>query len=101
MLGVRAFAGYAANAEQGEVSLRAIHALMTLAPIGIMIVMIVAARAYRLDETAHQEIVKALSQGHLLMGVVAEAVPIIAHAEFGCYAVGDIIGIAGRHNRSA
>ena len=61
VLGVMALAGYAANVEQSELSLRAIHSLMTLAPIGIMIVMIVAARAYRLDEAAHQKIVKKLS----------------------------------------
>ena len=47
--GVLALAGYVANAEQTAASLAAIHGLMTLAPAAIMVVMVVAARAYRLD----------------------------------------------------
>ncbi len=59
--GVLASVGYVANAEQSEASLRAIHAMMTLLPAAIMVVMIIAARAYRLDEKAHQKIVRELS----------------------------------------
>ena len=54
--GVLALAGYVANAEQTPASLAAIHGLMTLAPAGIMIVMVVAARAYRLDAGAHRRL---------------------------------------------
>ncbi len=50
---VLAIAGYVANAEQTPASLSAIHGLMTLAPAGIMVFMILAARAYRLDAGAH------------------------------------------------
>ena len=53
---VLALAGYVANAEQTPASLAAIHGLMTLAPAGIMIVMVVAARAYRLDAGAHRRL---------------------------------------------
>lgn len=59
--GVLALVGYVANAEQSETSLRAIHALMTLVPAGIMVVMIIAARAYRLDKETHRQIVQELS----------------------------------------
>ena len=59
--GVLALVGYVANAEQSETSLRAIHALMTLVPAGIMLVMIIAARAYRLDKETHRQIVQELS----------------------------------------
>ena len=58
-----AVAGYVANVEQSESSLRAIHNLMTLTPAGIMLVMILAARFYRLDERAHREIVRELRAG--------------------------------------
>jgi GPH family glycoside/pentoside/hexuronide:cation symporter len=59
--GALAMVGYVANVEQSELSLRAIHGLMTLVPAGIMVVMIFAARAYRLDEATHQKIVQELS----------------------------------------
>ncbi len=59
--GVLAIGGYVANAQQSEASLDAIHAMMTLVPAGIMIVMIVVARAYHLDEATHQKIVQNLS----------------------------------------
>ena len=49
MAWVLGFAGYVANVEQTQGTLEAIRALMTLAPIAIMVVLIVAARAYRLD----------------------------------------------------
>jgi len=60
--GALAVAGYAANTDQSEVSLRAIHNLMTLAPAAIMVVMIVAARCYRLDESAHAELISSLRE---------------------------------------
>jgi len=55
--GVLAMAGYAANVEQNQASLDAIHNLMTLAPAAVMVMMIVAARFYQLDEQTHAEIV--------------------------------------------
>ena len=55
-----ALAGYVANVEQSPASLAAIHNLMTLAPVGIMVLMIVAASFYRLDKDTHAEIVAAL-----------------------------------------
>ena len=58
--GALAVAGYIANTEQSEASLRTIHNLMTLAPAAIMVVMIVAARFYRLDESAHAELISSL-----------------------------------------
>ena len=61
VLAVLAVMGYVANAEQSAASLRAIHFVMTLVPAGIMLVMIIAARAYRLDKAAHQKIVQELS----------------------------------------
>ena len=57
---VLALAGYVANAEQTAASLAAIHGLMTLAPAGIMVAMIVAARAYRLDAAAHRKLLAEL-----------------------------------------
>ena len=59
--GALALAGYVANVEQSEASLTAIHNMMTLAPAVIMLVLIIAARAYRLDADAHQRIVQELS----------------------------------------
>ncbi len=59
--GALALAGYVANVEQSEASLRAIHNMMTLAPALIMLAMIAAARAYRLDAATHQRIVQELS----------------------------------------
>ena len=53
---VLAIAGYVANAEQSPTSLAAIHGLMTLAPAAIMVVMVVAARAYRLDAGTHRRL---------------------------------------------
>jgi Na+/melibiose symporter-like transporter len=59
--GALAMAGYAANVEQSQVSLDAIHNLMTLAPAAVMLVMIIAARHYQLDEQTHSEIVSELN----------------------------------------
>ncbi len=55
--GVLAWSGYVANVDQTETSLAAIHNLMTLAPASIMVIMILAARAYRLDGQTHARIV--------------------------------------------
>ena len=55
--GVLAWSGYVANVDQTETSLAAIHNLMTLAPAGIMVIMILAARVYRLDGQTHARIV--------------------------------------------
>jgi sugar (glycoside-pentoside-hexuronide) transporter len=61
VLGALAVAGYAANVEQqSERALSTIHNLLTLAPIAIMVLMIVAALSYRLDAQTHQEIVREL-----------------------------------------
>ena len=57
---VLALAGYVANVEQSPTSLAAIHGLMTLAPAGIMVIMILAARAYRLDAGAHRKLLAEL-----------------------------------------
>jgi len=59
--GALAVAGYVANAGQTENALATIHNLMTLAPAGIMLVMIVAAWFYRLDERTHASIVASLN----------------------------------------
>ena len=58
--GALALAGYVANAEQTPETLDTIHNLMTLAPVGIMLVMIGTAWFYRLDEAAHSAIVAQL-----------------------------------------
>lgn len=55
-----ALAGYVANVEQSAAALEAIRSLLTLAPAGIMVIMIVAALNYRLDQTTHQAIVREL-----------------------------------------
>ena len=57
---VLALAGYVANVEQSPASLAAIHGLMTLVPAGIMVIMIVAARAYRLDARTHRRLLAEL-----------------------------------------
>jgi sugar (glycoside-pentoside-hexuronide) transporter len=59
--GVLWLVAYVPNGEQSEASLRAIHAMMTLVPAAIMVVMIIAARAYRLDKATHEQIVAELS----------------------------------------
>ena len=57
-----AWAGYVANAEQSAASLAAIHNMMTLAPAAIMLVIILAARLYRLDRAAHAKLVRAIQE---------------------------------------
>ncbi len=68
-----AMAGYVANVEQSEASLRAIHLMMTLTPAGIMGLMIVAAAFYRLDEKTHADIVADLSARESDEGVLNTA----------------------------
>ena len=57
---VLALVGYVANQAQTEQALAGIHALMTLAPIGIAGVLIVLTHMYRLDADRHAEIVAQL-----------------------------------------
>ena len=52
-----AAAGYVANVAQTEASLDAIHLMMTLTPGVIMVLMILVASLYRLDEASHAQIV--------------------------------------------
>jgi GPH family glycoside/pentoside/hexuronide:cation symporter len=57
-------AGYVANAAQPETAIRMIHNLMTLVPIGIVMVMIVAAMLHTLDRRAHDQILAKLAEGN-------------------------------------
>jgi GPH family glycoside/pentoside/hexuronide:cation symporter len=59
-----ALAGYVANAEQPAEVIGAIHNLMTLVPIGIVVVMIIAAMLHTLDRSAHQRILAKLAEGN-------------------------------------
>jgi len=52
-----AAAGYVANVEQTEASLNAIHLMMTLTPGAVMVLMILFASFYRLDEASHARMV--------------------------------------------
>lgn len=56
-------AGYQANQAQTEEALQAIHGVLTLVPIGIMVVLIVLTKFYPLDKEAHGELVAALRSG--------------------------------------
>lgn len=58
-----AWAGYVANAEQSAASLATIHNMMTLAPAAIMLIIILAARLYPLDQAAHAKVVRAIRNG--------------------------------------
>ena len=53
--------GYVANAEQPEAATRMIHNLMTLVPMGIVVVTALAASFYRLDRAAHGRLVDELA----------------------------------------
>ena len=59
---VLGFTGYVANMEQSQTTIEAIHVVMTLVPMGIMVVLIIAARAYRLDAGTHAKIVQELAK---------------------------------------
>jgi sugar (glycoside-pentoside-hexuronide) transporter len=52
--------GYMANTDQSATSLATIHNMMTLAPVAIMLVLIIAAMNYRLDGHTHTRIVAEL-----------------------------------------
>ncbi len=58
--GALALVSYQPNVAQTPEALAMIHNLMTIAPAAIMVVMILAARAYRLDKAAHEEILARL-----------------------------------------
>ena len=54
-------AGYIANEPQSPSTLARIHEMFTLIPLGLMLLLIVLARAHPLDEKAHQRIKQALA----------------------------------------
>jgi Na+/melibiose symporter-like transporter len=58
--GALALVSYQPNVPQSPAALDMIHNLMTVAPALIMVVMILAARAYHLDKAAHADIVARL-----------------------------------------
>ncbi|NKB98315.1 MAG: hypothetical protein GKR90_07465 [Pseudomonadales bacterium] len=53
-------AGYQANQAQTPEALAAIHGVLTLVPIGIMVVLIVLTKVHALDKEAHAELVREL-----------------------------------------
>lgn len=57
-------AGYVANSDQPARVIETIHVLMTLVPIGIVLVMIAAASMYGLDRQAHDQIRAQLAEGN-------------------------------------
>ena len=57
------FAGYQANQVQSVETLDAIHGVLTLVPIGIMIVLIGLTKIYTLDKQAHTSLVDELNAG--------------------------------------
>lgn len=59
---VLGLAGYVANQAQTEQALTAIHAVLTLVPIGIALVLVLLTHLYRLDQAEHGEIVAQLRQ---------------------------------------
>ena len=52
--------GYVANQEQTVEAISAIHHILTLAPIGILIILVLLTFLYRLDKEAHGRIVEDL-----------------------------------------
>ncbi len=56
-----AFAGYLPNQEQSAESLGAIRLMITLGPASIMLVTLVVASLYRLDKTAHEQMLDELA----------------------------------------
>jgi len=55
------FAGYVANAEQTPEALETIHIMLTLVPVGIMLVLILLTRIYSLNREQHAQIVSQLN----------------------------------------
>ncbi len=58
---VLGIAGYVANQPQTETALTAIHAVLTLVPVAIMVVLIVLTHAYSLNKETHRGIVDQLA----------------------------------------
>ena len=58
---VLGFAGYQANQVQSAQALVAIHGVLTLVPIGIMVILVVLTNIYPLDKSAHDQLVKDLT----------------------------------------
>jgi len=54
-------AGYAANVEQTPAALSAIHAVLTLVPVAIMVILIILTKLYSLDRARHAQIVAELA----------------------------------------
>jgi sugar (glycoside-pentoside-hexuronide) transporter len=57
---VLGLAGYVANQPRSAQALEAIHAVLTLVPVGIMLLLIVLTKIYSLDQRRHGEIVAQL-----------------------------------------
>ena len=57
---VLGMAGYQANQAQTAEALQAIHGVLTLVPIGIMVLLIILTKIYPLDKEAHEELVAEL-----------------------------------------
>ena len=57
---VLGMAGYQANQAQTAEALQAIHGVLTLVPIGIMVLLIILTKIYPLDREAHEELVAEL-----------------------------------------
>ena len=58
---VLGLAGYQANQVQSAQALDAIHGVLTLVPIGIMVILVVLTKIYPLDKSAHDQLVKNLA----------------------------------------
>lgn len=55
--------GYVANQPQSEATLTALHAILTLTPVGLMLILMVCARNYGLDRNTHARIRLSLDAG--------------------------------------
>lgn len=59
---VLGLAGYQANQTQSADALQAIHGMLTLAPLGILVVLVILTHIYTLDAKRHANIVRALAE---------------------------------------
>jgi sugar (glycoside-pentoside-hexuronide) transporter len=59
---VLGLAGYQANQPQTAGALDAIHGVLTLVPIGIMVILIILTKIYPLDKSAHDALVRELAK---------------------------------------
>jgi sugar (glycoside-pentoside-hexuronide) transporter len=59
---VLGLAGYQANQTQTAGALDAIHGVLTLVPIGIMVILIILTKIYPLDKSAHDALVRELAK---------------------------------------